>query len=517
MIVQHSQDPILEHPEIFGSRYISSNVLGDGNPTSSSASSVPSGSETSFRGATMVRRETVDIVILGGSYAGISVAHQFLRKTALELRKTPTAPRYRIVLVAPNTALFWNIGAPRAICNNENDDPERYFEPFLDSFKDYDPNSFDFIHGEAIAVDFGQKRVEIRTVLSEQSSDNELADSTTINYHALIIATGSSSDCELLTLHGSHERTLHEIKRFRAELSSATSCVIIGGGPSGVECAGQIATWVQQNQVRKHSDWRDRLGIGTKSDNRNSTGGSGRNFNDKSYLSSEAMSTQEALNVTLISGGPRLLGNMGPDVANKAERMLKNLGVQVIHGVRLISAQELPSRITKCILSHDLTISCDLFIAATGTRPNTTFIDTQYRDASGYIVVDQQSLRVPRAGERVYAIGSCAALDNNSLIDIFNSIPVLLHNLKNDLLEWEIKIQYPYGGYEDRIMALQDIWHSQQLRLTQLSPISKYGGVGMIKGRKIPSLLVWLMKGRDYNVSKAIKVSKQGERPYPIR
>src|ERR1700712_1445702 len=140
----------------------------------------------------MVRRETVDIVILGGSYAGISVAHRFLRKTIHELQKTPKAPRYRIVLVSPNDHLFWNVGAPRAICDNENDDVERYFIPFLESFESYEEESFEFIQGEATAVDFGQKSVEIRPVFSENPKGRRLDGPTKIDYHALVIATGSS-------------------------------------------------------------------------------------------------------------------------------------------------------------------------------------------------------------------------------------------------------------------------------------------------------------------------------------
>jgi NADH dehydrogenase FAD-containing subunit len=466
----------------------------------------------------MVRRETVDIVILGGSYAALSVAHQFLYKTIHELRTTSTAPRYRVVLVAPNTHLFWNIGAPRAICTNDIDEAEQYFFPFLDSFNFYEHDEFLFIQGEAIAVDFGQKTVDIALVLTEASKGKGLSGPISIDYHALIIATGSSAHSDLLSLHGTQEETINTIRRFRAELPSAGSCVIVGGGPSGVECAGQLATWVNQTQAPQNSSWKERLRMGKSSGNRDSRGSSSRPFNpEKSVLSSDSVRPQEPLRITLISGGPRLLGKMKPEIGYRAERMLKNLGVRVVHGVRLITAQELPSRSTRCVLSDELTLTADLFIAATGTIPNTSFVGKQFLDASGYVVVDQQSLRVPRAGDRVFAVGSCAALDSKTLLEIFNSVPIILHNLKNDLLECEIKIQYPYGGYEDRIMALKDIWFEPQFRITQLSPISRWGGVGVIKGHRIPSLLVWLLKGRDYNLRRATKVTQFGERPYTAR
>jgi len=230
----------------------------------------------------MVRRETVDIVILGGSYAALSVAHQFLYKTIHELRTTSTAPRYRVVLVAPNTHLFWNIGAPRAICTNDIDEAEQYFFPFLDSFNFYEHDEFLFIQGEAIAVDFGQKTVDIALVLTEASKGKGLSGPISIDYHALIIATGSSAHSDLLSLHGTQEETINTIRRFRAELPSAGSCVIVGGGPSGVECAGQLATWVNQTQAPQNSSWKERLRMGKSSGNRDSRGSSSRPFNPES-------------------------------------------------------------------------------------------------------------------------------------------------------------------------------------------------------------------------------------------
>jgi hypothetical protein len=65
----------------------------------------------------------------------------------------------------------------------------------------------------------------------------------TIPYHALILATGTSAHSPLCSLHGPHEQTVAEIRDFRARLEKAQSVLIVGGGPSGVETAGQLATY----------------------------------------------------------------------------------------------------------------------------------------------------------------------------------------------------------------------------------------------------------------------------------
>lgn len=64
----------------------------------------------------------------------------------------------------------------------------------------------------------------------------------TIAYHALVIATGTSSHSPLFTLHGTHEETVAELQQFHRKLKSAHSIIIIGSGPPGVAAAGQLGT-----------------------------------------------------------------------------------------------------------------------------------------------------------------------------------------------------------------------------------------------------------------------------------
>ena len=51
--------------------------------------------------------EPLNIVILGASFGGLSCAHHFLDYTIEQLRKTTTAPNYRLVIVSPSTHIYW--------------------------------------------------------------------------------------------------------------------------------------------------------------------------------------------------------------------------------------------------------------------------------------------------------------------------------------------------------------------------------------------------------------------------
>jgi apoptosis-inducing factor 2 len=446
----------------------------------------------------MSSQKPANIVILGASFAGLSVAHNFLRKTIKDLGTTKTAPKYRVMLVSPSTHLYWNIGAPRAICSPQLVSERSAFVSFVDEFKAYSEGQFQFIQGVAVGTDFRQRTV---TLKKHESEDLE-----TIPYHALVVATGTSAHSPLLSLHGSHEKTASALDDFHTGLAWASSVIIVGGGASGVECAGQLATWVNRAQKRKSNELNPKQSI--------------RNRFSKLKLwkkrdSIAAAPNREPIHITLVSGQERLLPRLDPKIGRKAEKMLKGLGVHVMHNVRLLAAQEFPSRTTCCEFSNDLSMACDLFIAATGLEPNTEFLPKEVLDASRYVAVDQRYLRVNAAGDRVYAVGDCCSYAKNTILDVFQSIPTLMHNMRNDLWEWELKVQHPFGGGEEKIEALQDAVYEQDPTMTQMCPITRWGGVGVMFDYRLPSFLVWMFKGRDYNFDKAKGIVTVGEKPYP--
>ncbi|KIW07191.1 uncharacterized protein PV09_02057 [Verruconis gallopava] len=480
--------------------------------------------------------EPLNIVVLGSSFAGLAVAHKFLRNTIEEIGVTRSAPRYKLVLVGPSTCLYWNIGAPRAIVDATRLPIDKVFIPFLPLFQDYQRTRFQYIQGKATSIDFPSRTVIVEDVdttsWSSQASRTEgekrtsgVATKRMVQFHALVIATGSSADSPLLSLHGPHEKTVKELQAFHERVAYASSIIIAGGGPSGIECAGQLATWGKKDKKAKSlhamtssgsdsvefeeaSSWR-RLRKPTPEDGNE---GEARPSSAPVARSSNARKT-----IILISGHDRLLPRLPPEYGAQAEAKLKKLGVSIIHNYRVERAVETGSGSIRCILDDEYAISCDVFLPATGLHPNTDFMPPDMLTASGYIDADPQSLRVPNV-ERVYAIGDCASHSKNSIQDVYDSLPVVLQNLKVDLLAYEYRREHPFGGQgvEAKLEALEDFAYVQNPTDSQLMPISRFGGVGILFGIKLPSFMVWLMKGRDYKIARAKLAAGAGKNPYTI-
>jgi hypothetical protein len=70
-----------------------------------------------------------NIVILGGSFAGIGTAHRILKQAG------KTAP-FKIILVSPNTHFYWSMASARGLVPDQISD-EQLFRPIIEGFKQY--------------------------------------------------------------------------------------------------------------------------------------------------------------------------------------------------------------------------------------------------------------------------------------------------------------------------------------------------------------------------------------------
>ena len=161
------------------------------------------------------------IVILGGSYAGISTAHRILKQVM------KTGP-FKITLVSPNTDFYWNMAAPRGLVPGQLAD-EKLFQPIAAGFGKYPARQFEFILATAESLDFEAKRVGI--------SGNQ-----TLDYDYLVLATGSRArgDIPFKGLRTTEE-TKDAVHDFQARVTKAKTIVIAGAGVTGVEAAGELA------------------------------------------------------------------------------------------------------------------------------------------------------------------------------------------------------------------------------------------------------------------------------------
>lgn len=469
----------------------------------------------------MTRETTLDIVILGGSFAGISAAHHFLKDTVDKLRITRTAPQYRVVLISPSTHIYWNIGAPRGLVSSTWLPQKDLFVPIIPAFRRYPTNRFHFIQATATSVDFSARRVHIELhnpdaqarENRQTSVDSQIRWSTgskgshgsvnqSIPFHALIIATGTYAEDPKLSLHGAHEDTMAALDAFHEKVNHAEGIIIAGGGPSGVETAGQLASYFNRPSKTNKGP------VTTLINSRPNL--------LKGRLSRQSLATRKPKTITLISGNDRLLPKLPPALGVDAEKKLEKLGVHIIHATRVSSALQTGGGKMRVMLNNDITLTADLYIAATGVRPNTHFLPPELLDASGYVGTDPALLRVLRGGPHVYCVGDVASYSKNYILDVYEAVPVLMHNMRNDLLAWELRAQNPYGGKEEEIRALEanDVKYIQNPTDSQLMPITRWGGVGVLYGMKLPGWMVYAMKGRDYRVGKAKLVAGQGHNPY---
>lgn len=486
----------------------------------------------------MSPKEPVNVVVLGGSFAGISVAHAFLRETYDELlrqyesKTKSTAPRFRVILVSPSTHFFWNIAAPRALVSPRSVPHSRSFMPILETFEEYPKGRFTFIQGTASALDVNARKIEV-TLCGEDLAfflQNKVprADSGTgketwegnadtpktitkkISYHALIIATGTSAESPLLSLHGEHKKTIEAFDSFHAKIQNAASIIVAGGGISGVECAGQLATFLGGKHEKSPNS-------STSPDSKPLRLKRPRLKRRKSspMVFPKSKSTPNSKIVTLISGNDRLLPTMSPKASELAESQLRKLGVNIMHNTRLVTAQELPSGQTRCVLSDDLSISCDLFVACTGVYPNTSWLPRDLLDSDGYIKTNPETLRVivPAGGgdERIYAIGDCTAFSRKRLNDIYDALPVLIQNLRNDLMACGIRAQRlrfrDIGYFLDQLVDGRFVMRGE---VGTFIPVTRWGGVGLVGERRVPSWFVWAVKGRDFGVGKGVLAARMG-------
>ena len=185
-------------------------------------------------------------------------------------------------------------------------------------------------------------------------SGNELLleDGTRLPFKEAVIATGSSTKGELF-VNGTQAETIESREReFQSEherLEAAKSVLIIGGGPIGVELAGEIVDA----------------------------------YPDKSVI--------------LVQANKRLLPTFPPRAGEKALRVLRKAGVEVILNTRLQQKKE------KLLDDSGRLFETDLVYAATGIRSNPIPVDGASFNDRRQIKVDA-TLRV--AGrENLFAIG----------------------------------------------------------------------------------------------------------------
>lgn len=403
-----------------------------------------------------------NIVILGGSFAGVSIAHYVLKHVIPVL---PVNTVHRVILVSAASQAMCRPACPRAMISDEFFDQSQLFVSIEKQFLRYHDDHFRFVHGTATKLDHENRAVVVKL------ANGGIED---IDYHALVIATGASTPSPLLGLDTDADNLKSEWKKFRAALPNATSIVIAGGGPTGIETAGELGEYL--------------------------------NGRPKMFGSKQ----NPKVPITVVTSGSQILPFLRPSLATKAEAALAKVGVTVLKNTRVKLSQastddetnKNDDSNTSNAKSHDIygekttihldnneTLEADIYIVAAGTKPNTSFIDPALLTPDHRVETNSTTLRVDKAGERVYAIGDASSYARPAIHIIMDAVPVLGANIKRDL-------QLASGKEGSFVNPEREF--KEDKRETQMVPIGKGAGVGSAMGYAVPAKVVWAIKGRDY-------------------
>ncbi|KIV85127.1 hypothetical protein PV11_00862 [Exophiala sideris] len=374
-----------------------------------------------------------NIVIIGASFGGISVAQGLLKTTIPQL--TQTGKQYKVIQIAPNDEFFWKIAAPRVIANPNAMPLNKALLPITPHFKDYKPEQYEFIKAYVTSIDPSSKTVHTST-------------SAAVHYDSLVIASGTTFESAIWTVTDGSEALRAALKEIHEKLPTAQTILVAGGGPAGVETAGELGET-----------------YGKKKD------------------------------ITFLSGSTSLLPRIqNKKVGQDAQSRLERMGVKVINdNLKVVSyTQEGGKYVLK--LSNGETRTVDVFIEATGDKPNSKFIPQEWLDEKRRVKTDPHTLRLDVPGVTgVYCIGAVGNYSDGSVMDVRFAKPAIVESIKSDL-------QGQAPGPRTK-----NIYKKFQSDM-QIVPVGSQGGVGVLFGWKAPSFIVKVAKAKDFMIGQAVKV-----------
>ena len=385
---------------------------------------------------------THDIVILGGSYAGINVAHGLLK--ALPGLESSTGKNYKITMISNSTHFWFSVGAPRAMLIPYPQDIMDSFIPVTKGFSSYSSHSYKFVHAEITGLATNTREVIYKL---KDANENISPDTKSLHFDTLVIATGSTGTSPLYALQGSHIPPLTAYKTIQSSLPSAKTILIVGGGPAGVETAGELGHLHGKN-------------------------------------------TSSRKDITILSGSHRLLPALRQSIGQRAQDVLEGMGVKVEHIVRLKNSHPTPNgKQTVVTLSDGTTRTVDLLLVATGRQPASSFLPSTLLSSTGHVVVDEYQ-RIPSLSS-AYAVGDITTSANNpgGLIHLQTAGPTTTGNIVAEL-----------GG-----KGKGKVHKPMTKKEMQLVPLGPNGGVGAMFGFWAPSFAVKMIKSRNFFFPNAMK------------
>lgn len=302
------------------------------------------------------------LVIVGGSYGGLW-ALEFMSRLKLDLE---------IVLISPTTHLYFNVPSPRVLVEIEKVD--QMFFPIDKFVKNRTQGNIIFLQGKVTHINLLQK------VITFNRNDDERREELFYDY--LIISSGTRGSISAFQLNdNSHQDSIDSLKKINTvlQLEKVKKVSIIGGGPTGIELAGEIK------------------------------GG----FPDKE--------------VTIYGNKPYLCHSMEKKFSDKLVKKLQALEVKIVNNKQFENYDEVNHQL---FFKDDSVVSTDLVIS-TSSVPNSEFLQdySLFLDNKGYIKTDDY-LNLP-GYKNVWVIGDILSSGCKNLHSIYNiQIPYVKESLK---------------------------------------------------------------------------------------
>ncbi|CAG8983845.1 hypothetical protein HYALB_00005483 [Hymenoscyphus albidus] len=366
---------------------------------------------------------------VGASFVGISIAHNLLKHTLSGVKDL------KVVLVGPNTHIYWNLASVRAVVPGALSD-DKMFAEIAPGFKQYPSASYELIQGTATGVDSTAKTVSIQTPsgVKEQT------------YTQLVIATGSRTASENIpwkqSIEGT-EKTKQLLHEYQEKVQAAKNIVVVGAGPTGVETAAELAF--------------------------------------------EYKGSKE---ITLITGGATILPGLPASVIKVAENQLKSMKIKIVVNTKVTDSAVKDGK-TELTLSTGSNMTTDLYLPTIGIIPNTEFLPASIKDTKGDVNVNE-FLQV-KAVDGVWAAGDVVSIQPKQMAFAAEQAKALAKNLGLVL-----KNQKPVAYKSDT---------APMIAVT----LGKSKGTGRMGNMKLPSIMVWFVKGRTLFTEKLPKYASGSE------
>lgn len=318
--------------------------------------------------------DTSHIVIVGGGAGGLELACKLGRFFGPE-----EGPR-RVTLVDRELTHIWKPSLHEVAAGTLDLHQEGLSYTMLARDR-----HFSFVWGPLEALDTAAREITVGAVDDEHGV--RLIEPRTIGFGSLVLAIGSTSNH--FGVPGAAENTLslnspHDAERFRlgmmkrltmaeqakrSDPQAGLDIVIIGAGATGVELAAELR---ESSAVLAHYGF-------------------------------QRLDPRRDVRITLIEGGPRILGPLPPQVSEAAHRLLEQRHVRVVTSCQV--AQVRPD----AVLDRQGNLyPADLCVWAAGIRAPPLLKTLGLPTGRGGLIRVQPDLRVEGV-DHVFALGDCAA------------------------------------------------------------------------------------------------------------